>query len=160
MTSVFGLYFQRQMQRNNNSLQKRGLRFGLDQARRNRETTEEQAPLIPRRAEEDFAARGVEDSTFQKTGVNRASNLASRMVEGARGRENLAAKALSTYKKNLKYQRYAYYAAIVSALINNAAAVSGAGGGSMGQQAQLPSGGGGGGYASVGAGDYTWGGGA
>lgn len=94
-------------------------------ARRNRLTVEENAPLIPLRAAEGFAARGVADSTFAESGRRRAQNLADRMVTDAREREILAGKQLRRFEKARKRQRQAYYASIAASVLGTALAVGG-----------------------------------
>lgn len=123
MGSIYSLIVQRRAQKNQNKYEKNRLQFALDEAQRNQDAVDENAPLIPRRAEESFSDRGFDgDTTFQQTGMTRARNTADRMIASAHGRRTLAGHAMSTFKKNLRHQRWAYYTAIGAQIVQNAMA--------------------------------------
>lgn len=121
---LFNIIGSNKDQKDRLSAQKRQLSAAHRAAQRRRKTVEEQAPLIPRRAEESLAARGVADSSFAKTQTQRADNLAQREIANARDAESVARKNLRTFKKLRKRQRQKFYAALAADILSTALAVT------------------------------------
>lgn len=121
--SMLGNYFGQKAQRSQNRLTRLGLQYALNRAKRNRRVVDDEAHLGVRRGEEDFAARGLGESTIKDQGMARINERAQFAKQGAAEDEDYATKAIGAFRKSVKNQRRQYYMNQAMTLLQNALAV-------------------------------------